>query len=592
MAPVDDWVDVGQPVPIQAQTQSPILSAPSDDWVDTSKPTRVPFTYMPAKPEDFKYTPPSAPPTPKPSTARNVISLVNPADNMLGFAKGAAGTAYQIYKGVANAVQGKPAETIRDPNIESALQTQTWGEQAGKLEENAGEYMAGEGALTGAARAAIGATKVPRVLSVVGRAAAGATSAAAVQKAQGGSNTDTAIAAVGGGVLGPLIEGTAAGAKWLGLKFQARAVGLSAKDVARGASRASEAPLAMIDRLNTYGVARPTLGGTLDATQQKITSLANDLRTQLRASNAGEAIQPSAQGAAANVFDASTRVTTQPALPGAGVSGGATVANTAAQRAAGAAAHRAEVIEAIKAGREIPEDVAQQYPDLANAIHLSKIPGPKVDLASAVDRAEAAIAVNATHMTPVEMQQAKAAIAQYRAHYAAFEHGAIVPLDDAQNAKRAAGLAGAWEYGKQAGDKGMERVSNLIFGYLRDDIDAAATTAGVNVQTINKQLSDLIPLEQAMVRRVPVEARQQVLTLTDWMLVATGHPVEAAARVGGKMFGMGVGAGLVKGASGMRTASRPLTASVLDILNAKNAYQKQHSALANIVRGNPLGEQQ
>lgn len=512
MAPVEEWIDMGQPTPVASQ---------ADEWVDVGQPiptsvadvakarlakrgltpTTATWSQNATQPGDIKINPPQLPPVPgaPPTTGRQIGSLLNPADEMIGQGKGALRTGYDIYKGVANAVQGQPADTIRDPRIEQALQPSNWGEQVGKLQENAGEFMAGEGALAAGGKILAGGAKVPAALAYGGRMLAGATSAAAIEKAQGGSDTDATIAAAGGGLLGPILESTAAGAKWLGLKFEARGIGLSGKGVSQGTSRGGSAAMDMVDKLNTNGVARPTLGGTLDATQERIGQLSGFLEHEIKS-----------------------------------------------------------------------------------------VPGQPIDLLSAVSRAEATIKAQAAHMDPTEYEQALTALAKYKAHYTNLPQGPIVSLSDAQAAKRAAGLAGAWEYGKPNADKGMERVSNLVYGNLKGDIETTAAAHGSpDVQILNKRLSELIPLEQMMVRQVPVEARQPVLSLTDWGLIATGHWPEAGARVIGKVFGTGVGAGLVKGASGMRTASRPLTASVLDILNAKNDEANKRTYLAKTLQGNP-----
>lgn len=107
--------------------------------------------------------------------------------------------------------------------------------------------------------------------------------------------------------------------------------------------------------------------------------------------------------------------------------------------------------------------------------------------------------------------------------------GGSATVDEAQTLKRAVGLKGAWSFGKADADTSMEAVANVYQRHLKEAIEKA-TPAGA-VQAINKQLSELMPIEQALVRRIPVAARNNPLSLTDLMLLATGHPAAAAAHV-------------------------------------------------------------
>lgn len=493
---------------------------------------------------------------------------LNPIGQTLGIAKGITSTGANLYQ-LAGRLVGDPVAPETTRAIDQVTTPRSGAESVGKFTEQAGEFMAGEGAL------AKGLTKIPALAKAaivaprVARAAVAAVSGAGVAKAQGATNEQAAMTGAAGAVLPALIEGTAAGAKWLGQKMQASGLGIGAKQAAAGAR---------VENLNKYGLAKMTIGRTLDAVHSEIVDLATQLRDLVRGANAGVVDQAPAVIAP---LDSTASTTAHGSLPGAGISGGAGVAETAAQRMTAAAAHRQAVVDAIKNGQGIPADVAAQYPDLHNAITLSKIAGPKVDLTAAVDQAEQALTSHEglLRLSPAEAQQVKGALAQYRALYSNLPRGPIVPLDEAQTVKRAAGLAGAWEHGKTAADKGMERVSNLVYGFLKQQIETGVGGAAPELRAINGKLGELMPLEQALVRRIPVEARQQPLSLTDWMLVATGHPIEAGARVLGKSFAGATG--MVKAASGMRTASRPLTASVQSILATQQ--QEPDGELARIL---------
>lgn len=110
--------------------------------------------------------------------------------------------------------------------------------------------------------------------------------------------------------------------------------------------------------------------------------------------------------------------------------------------------------------------------------------------------------------------------------------GGATTIDEAQTLKRAVGLKGAWSYGKSDADTAMETVANVYQKYLKEAIEQS--TPPGEVAALNKQLGELMPIERAIVRRLPVEARSAPLSLTDAMLLATGHPVTAAAHIATK----------------------------------------------------------
>ena len=58
-------------------------------------------------------------------------------------------------------------------------------------------------------------------------------------------------------------------------------------------------------------------------------------------------------------------------------------------------------------------------------------------------------------------------------------------------------------------------------------------TAPSRVKGINKEMSELIPISNAVIRRIPIEARNQALSLTDQMgLYASVFDPRALALIG------------------------------------------------------------
>lgn len=79
--------------------------------------------------------------------------------------------------------------------------------------------------------------------------------------------------------------------------------------------------------------------------------------------------------------------------------------------------------------------------------------------------------------------------------------------------KRGAGTKGAWAYGRVEPDaSAVEKVYTAFYGALKDAIEKNAPK---EVADINKQISELIPISNASLRRLPVEQRNNVISLTD-----------------------------------------------------------------------------
>jgi len=100
----------------------------------------------------------------------------------------------------------------------------------------------------------------------------------------------------------------------------------------------------------------------------------------------------------------------------------------------------------------------------------------------------------------------------------------IVDIADGQVIKRAFGAKGAWQFGVPVEDaNAIEQVYNTAYNILKTDIETAAAKAGnTGVKQVNKELSELIPIEQALIRRLPVAARQNPISLTDLVSLLGG----------------------------------------------------------------------
>lgn len=99
-----------------------------------------------------------------------------------------------------------------------------------------------------------------------------------------------------------------------------------------------------------------------------------------------------------------------------------------------------------------------------------------------------------------------------------------VSIPEAQTIKRAAGHFGAWVFGARDPDStARERVYNAFYSQMKDAIEKNSPPG---VREINKQLSELIPVMNALIRRIPVAERNSALSLPDVisMTAATIEP--------------------------------------------------------------------
>jgi hypothetical protein len=115
----------------------------------------------------------------------------------------------------------------------------------------------------------------------------------------------------------------------------------------------------------------------------------------------------------------------------------------------------------------------------------------------------------------------------------------VVDLATAQKLKRAVGKMGAWEWGKTDPESSArEALANSLYSRLKKEIEDKAPEG---VREINQQIGELIPIERAVTRRIPIDARNSGLSLTDVIAgtsgaaggMAAGGPAGALVGLGG-----------------------------------------------------------
>ncbi len=96
-------------------------------------------------------------------------------------------------------------------------------------------------------------------------------------------------------------------------------------------------------------------------------------------------------------------------------------------------------------------------------------------------------------------------------------------LATAQEIKQAMGELGAWAHGMRDPDSNaMEIVANAFYGQLKNAIEKAAPAGPTRIRALNQQMGEIIPIREAIIRRIPVDQRQNVLKLGDQIAMGTG----------------------------------------------------------------------
>lgn len=137
-----------------------------------------------------------------------------------------------------------------------------------------------------------------------------------------------------------------------------------------------------------------------------------------------------------------------------------------------------------------------------------------------------------------------------------------------QKLKLAMGDMGAWLHdptGRTIADpdaKAMEQVANTLYDVFKKQIEQKAIGP---VKAYNALLSELIPIRRAIIRRLPVEARNSMLHLSDITALSHGHvglAILNRAMRSGRVANALVGASAAEGAA-------PLTGRVAGALTSQ-----------------------
>lgn len=89
----------------------------------------------------------------------------------------------------------------------------------------------------------------------------------------------------------------------------------------------------------------------------------------------------------------------------------------------------------------------------------------------------------------------------------------VVSIPEAQLVKRASGHFGAWTFGVPTPEAtASQKVYSTFYNELKNEIEKASPEG---VRGINQEISKLIPVMNALIRRIPVAERNSAISLTD-----------------------------------------------------------------------------
>jgi hypothetical protein len=98
----------------------------------------------------------------------------------------------------------------------------------------------------------------------------------------------------------------------------------------------------------------------------------------------------------------------------------------------------------------------------------------------------------------------------------------VVDLVKAQQMKQAMGFMGSWQNGlRDADSTAREEVANAVYTKLKTAIENASGQSQA-VKDINQQFSEIIPIKNALIRRIPVAGRRDIIGLKQAIGLATG----------------------------------------------------------------------
>lgn len=201
---------------------------------------------------------------------------------------------------------------------------------------------------------------------------------------------------------------------------------------------------------------------------------------------------------------------------------------------------------------DITRQVNEKYAQSSQRINLGEILDETIKKASS-DKASG-------FGSNTSMQKA---FDQIKNEIAAVSEDGAVSVPEAVTVKRAAGHFGAWVYGMTDPDStARQKAYTAFYRQLKESIEKSSPEG---VKQLNQQLSDLIPVMNSIIRRIPVAERNNAISLTD-IITLTGATFEPRA-LGLTLLNLAsksgnVGQGLIKAGGAVAEKAGALTPAI------------------------------
>lgn len=120
-----------------------------------------------------------------------------------------------------------------------------------------------------------------------------------------------------------------------------------------------------------------------------------------------------------------------------------------------------------------------------------------------------------------------------------------VNLADAQDIKQALGAIGSWQNGARDADStAMETVANAMYTKMKTAIEQASGQSQA-VKDINAQFGEIIPIKNALIRRIPIVARRDPISLKEALGIAAGGIHGTALTLADRVLRSGTAANML-----------------------------------------------
>jgi hypothetical protein len=146
----------------------------------------------------------------------------------------------------------------------------------------------------------------------------------------------------------------------------------------------------------------------------------------------------------------------------------------------------------------------------------------KINLTDIFDKTEEAIKADSADNLKVGLSKIDDAFEAIKGDISeVYGDTAKLDLVKANALKRITGTGGAWEYGRADPDAiAKEKVWNYLYTQIKQSIEQAEPGETTQIQQLNKQMSEIIPIYKMALRRIPPEAKASSLSLKT--LIALG----------------------------------------------------------------------